>query len=71
MKPIMQAALEQAEDDIDALRAQNAALLAALREFIDLCPRMSDDDPIAPALADACNKARAAIAAAEQSTDKD
>jgi hypothetical protein len=41
-------------------------LLAALREFLDLCPRMSDDDPIAPALADACRSARAVIERAER-----
>lgn len=57
--------------DVDAVhivRCVNAhdALVAALAEFLDLCPRMSDDDPIAPALADACCIARAALAAAKE-----
>lgn len=49
----------------------NAKLMAAaptqhelLVEALDLVPRMRDDDPIAPALADWCRKVRAAIAEA-------
>jgi len=41
------------------------ALREALAVFLDLCPRMSDDDPIAPALADACKEARAALSLPE------
>lgn len=33
-------------------------LLAALEEALDLVPRMSDNDPIAPALAEWCGNAR-------------
>ena len=32
-----------------------------LREFLDLVPRMSDDDPIAPALAELCKRTKAAL----------
>lgn len=39
----------------------HAELVAAVREFLDLCPRMSEDDPIAPALVDACRKARSLL----------
>ena len=49
----------------------NARLIAAapeqhdlLIEALDLVPRMSDDDPIAPALAEWCRKARTVIAKA-------
>lgn len=37
------------------------ALRRSLEAFLDLCPRMSEDDPIAPALADACRRARALL----------
>lgn len=47
------------------LERLNAELIEVLRELDDLCPRMSDDDPIAPAIADALRRARAAIAKAE------
>ena len=33
-------------------------LIEALREFLDLCPRVSDDDPIASALANQCRYAK-------------
>ena len=36
-------------------------LVSLIDEARDLCPRMSDDDPIAPALADWCRRARAAL----------
>lgn len=55
-----------------AAMAANARLIAAapdlveaLKLFEDLCPRVSDDDPIAPALADAVKQARDALAKAE------
>lgn len=34
---------------------------ALLLEALDLVPRMSDDDPMAPALADWCGRVRAAL----------
>lgn len=37
------------------------ALLAVVEELADLCPRMSDDDPAAPAIADAIKRARTII----------
>jgi len=33
-------------------------LIEALKEFIDLCPRMSENDPIASALANQCQYAK-------------
>lgn len=42
----------------DALEAARDAL----RDFCDLCPRMNDDDPIAPALRETCDIARAVLA---------
>ncbi len=33
-------------------------LIEAIREFIDLCPRMSESDPIASALANQCQYAK-------------
>ena len=33
-------------------------LIEALKEFIDLCPRMSENDPIASALANQCKYAK-------------
>lgn len=43
------------------LMAERGQLVAALRTLLDLCPRMSDDDPIAPALADECRNVRALL----------
>ena len=46
------------------LRERVKVLEAALEAFLDLCPRMlvlSDDDPIAPAIAGACRVARVAL----------
>jgi len=39
----------------------HAALVAAAEKFLDLCPRMNEDDPVAPALFDACEQALAAL----------
>lgn len=54
----------------DTLRA-NARLMASapeqhnlLNEALDLVPRMSEDDPIAPALAEWCQRVRAVVAKA-------
>jgi hypothetical protein len=43
-----------------ALDARNP-LAALVREALDLVPRMSDDDPIAPALAAWCTRARGLV----------
>lgn len=50
------------------IRACNnhAALVEALDKFIDLCPRVNDDDPISPALAEAWLEARAALKLAKE-----
>ena len=40
-------------------------LYAKLEEALDLVPRISDDDPIAPALADWCRAVRALLAKIE------
>jgi len=51
-----------AELDADrALIARAPDLLELLLEALDLVPRMSDDDPMAPALADWCGRVRAAL----------
>ena len=47
------------------LEQDNARLREVLAVLLDLCPRMSDDDPVAPAIADACRVARAALAKAK------
>ena len=65
MNPIWDA--DQAEAEANAAHVVHCVnahepLKAALRAFTDLCPRMSDDDPIAAALADACKDARALLA---------
>lgn len=52
---------ERIAESAQQQRQQERALLV---EALDLVPRMSDDDPIAPALADWCHKVRAAIAEA-------
>lgn len=44
---------------IDAIRAEPARVL--LEEALDLVPRMNDDDPIAPALADWCARVRSTL----------
>lgn len=56
---------------LEAYRQESAALAALsrevegqarlLRDALDLVPRISDDDPMAPALADWCRSARAAL----------
>jgi hypothetical protein len=43
------------------LERQLTQARALLADALDLAPRMSDDDPIAPALADWCWRARAAL----------
>lgn len=48
-------------DGLMALDAHKAEITELLDDALDLIPRMSDDDPIAPALADWCKKARALV----------
>lgn len=52
---------EAAALDFEAAEGEMRALLG---ESLDLVPRMSDDDPIAPALADWCTRVRVALAKA-------
>lgn len=54
--------LQDRDERIYELTRQRDEMSETLRDFIDLCPRVNDDDPIAPALADTCRKARAALA---------
>lgn len=51
------------EDAAFIVRACNSheALVAVTEKFLDLCPRMNEDDPVAPALFDACEQAMAAL----------
>jgi hypothetical protein len=58
--------VEQADEDGQNLHLISAApeLLDVVVELEDLCPRISDDDPIAPAIRDSLVRARAAIAKA-------
>lgn len=56
--------LPQDHPHVEVLRAAALALpglVSSLEKLEDLCPRMSDDDPIAPAIADALREARAAL----------
>ena len=45
------------------VRACNAheALVAVVDKFLDLCTRVNDDDPVAPALLNACEEGLAAL----------
>ena len=46
----------QASQMIVELRKQRRDLVGIGERFLDLCPRMNDDDPIGPALCDVCTE---------------
>jgi hypothetical protein len=51
------------------LYAEPPRSTALLTEALDLVPRISDDDPMAPALAEWCGKVRAALRAADRESE--
>lgn len=53
------------EREYARLDAENRELRGTLSEAMDLVPRISDDDPMAPALAEWCRGVRAALAKAK------
>lgn len=53
----------------DGLLAVTRELIDLLDELADLCPRMCDDDPIAPAIRDVIAKARGAVLRARAAVD--
>lgn len=60
-KSITDVAIEGLKSGVEIGRKESLPLRALLVEALDLVPRISDDDPMAPALADWCRKVRATI----------
>lgn len=59
-------AVYSSNDEADArLIAESPAMLASLTEAIDLVPRISEDDPMSPALAEWCRGIKAIVARIE------
>jgi len=50
--------MQQAAQEISELRTQRNQLGNLILRFLDLCPRMNDDDPIGPALREVCTEAK-------------
>ena len=53
--------MKQAAQEISELRTQRNNCGNLILRFLDLCPRMNDDDPIGPALRDVCAEAKEVV----------